>query len=125
MNIDFLSFPAACGNNAFHPSVAVLSENHYIMSFQRIFSSDCYGACEFCESFDGGINWSEARNVPGFESKVIAGNNIVNSFAMTAGAIVCGILMKSGLGCGAIFAGISAVILLTAIGTCKLIKNNP
>ena len=77
MNIDFLSFPAACGNNAFHPAVAVLSENHYIMSFQRIFSSDCYGACEFCESFDGGNSWSEARSVPGFESKVIAGGHII------------------------------------------------
>lgn len=77
MNIDFLSIPAACGNNAFHPAVAVLSENHLLMSFQRIFSSDCYGACEFCESFDGGISWNEARNVPGFESKVIAGDNII------------------------------------------------
>lgn len=77
MNIDFLSFPAACGNNAFHPAVAVLSENHLLMSFQRIFSSDCYGACEFCESFDGGRSWSEAHHVPGFENKVIAGNHIV------------------------------------------------
>ena len=77
MNIDYLSFPAACGNNAFHPAVAVLSGNHLLMSFQRIFSSDCYGACEYCESFDGGVSWSEARNVPGFENKVIAGNNII------------------------------------------------
>ncbi|MBE6358490.1 MAG: hypothetical protein E7057_04495 [Lentisphaerae bacterium] len=77
MNIDFLSIPAACGNNAFHPAVAVLSENHLLMSFQRIFSSDCYGACEFCESFDGGRSWSEARGVPGFESKVVAGDYVI------------------------------------------------
>ena len=55
-------------------------------------------------------------------ARVIAGNNIVNSFAMTLGAVICGILMKSGFGCDVIFCGISGVILLTACYTLPLLR---
>ena len=55
-------------------------------------------------------------------SRVIAGNNIANSFYMAAGAIVSAALLKLGIGVGWIFAGIAAAIFCAAYFTVPLIN---
>ena len=54
-------------------------------------------------------------------SKVIAGNNIANSFYMATGAIVSAIVLKLGMGIGWIFAGIAAAIFGAACFTVPLL----
>ena len=53
-------------------------------------------------------------------SRVIAGNNIANSFYMAAGAIAAAIVLKLGIGVGWIFAGIAAAIFIAAWFTIPL-----
>ena len=55
-------------------------------------------------------------------SRVIAGNNIANSFYMAAGAIVSAALLKLGIGVGWIFAGIAVSIFCAAYFTVPLIN---
>ena len=53
-------------------------------------------------------------------SRVIAGNNIANSFYMAAGAIVSAIVLKLGIGVGWIFTGIAVTIFIAAWFTIPL-----
>ena len=53
-------------------------------------------------------------------SRVIAGNNIANSFYMAAGAIVSAIVLKLGIGVGWIFTGIAAAVFIAAWFTIPL-----
>ena len=57
-------------------------------------------------------------------SRVIAGNNIANSFYMAAGAIVSAIVLKLGIGVGWIFAGIAVTIFIAAWFTVPLIEKS-
>ena len=57
-------------------------------------------------------------------SRVIAGNNIANSFYMASGAIVSAVVLKLGVGVGWIFAGIAAAIFIAAWFTVPLIDKN-
>ncbi len=50
-------------------------------------------------------------------ARTIAGNNIVNSFAMTFGAVLTAVMMFFGWGTGAVFAGLTVVLTLCAIYT--------
>lgn len=59
---------------------------------------------------------------PGKISRIIAGNNIVNSFYMAAGAVVSGLLLKMNVGLQWNFAGLAAVIIYAALFTLPLVK---
>ena len=59
---------------------------------------------------------------PGHLSKVIAGNNIANSFSMAAGAVGAGIVLNAGVGVDWIFAGIAAVVFWAAAFTVPLTR---
>ena len=57
-------------------------------------------------------------------SRVIAGNNIANSFYMATGAIAAAIVLKLGIGVGWIFTGIAAAIFIAAWFTVPLIEKS-
>ena len=56
-------------------------------------------------------------------SKVIAGNNVANSFYMAAGAIVSAAVLRLGVSVAWIFAGVAAVIFYAAYFTVPLVAN--
>ncbi|MCQ2397595.1 MAG: hypothetical protein MJ106_07865, partial [Lentisphaeria bacterium] len=65
LNIQELSAPLASQerHDFFHPSPCVLAGGLWMMTFQRIQNSDCYGGCEVVFSVDEGFSWSAPRKL--------------------------------------------------------------
>ena len=89
----------------------------YRVSFDLLATSVC-----------GGI-WSvplqalmQKAAAPGHISKVIAGNNIANSFSMAAGAVGAGCVLNAGAGVGWVFVGIAAAVFWAAAFTVPLTR---
>ncbi len=65
--------------NYFHPSVAAVTDDWWVLTMQRIHNSDHYGAPEFAVSRDRGRSWSEPAPIPGFAVRPLPGTGLAEA----------------------------------------------
>ena len=60
MKLSVRELPVPEGDDFFHPSPCALPDGRWLLSFQRIRNSDCYGSPELTMTADAGGHWSAA-----------------------------------------------------------------